>query len=214
MTRRSTRVIIAISALAVAVLGCADPVPAGGDAGPGSDGALDARVIDAGDVSDTGALDAPGPDEDAGPDDSGGIDSGMDDADVRPDAGLLADAGGDGGSTSDSGSPPGLDGGGGPIAIEPCNEDDWDSTDDTVISPGPFYSPRCPRIMRGMSVTLPASARHPLMRSTRGTPGSPIPAMMTSTMTIRFDAPGLYPFYCPVDGADDGSGMAGAVRVD
>lgn len=80
------------------------------------------------------------------------------------------------------------------------------------------YSPRCIAIAAGQSVDFRGGfATHPLSPgigpSARdaGSPNSPIPTTGGGiSLTVRFDAPGTYPYFCEMHVA---TGMAGVVHV-
>jgi plastocyanin len=84
-----------------------------------------------------------------------------------------------------------------------------------AISAGfPFrYVPACLEVTAGTTVDIAASTAHPLVRSSAGAPGSPIPVgPSVSGLSIDFDTPGYYPFYCQLHGGETG-GMYGVVHV-
>lgn len=77
---------------------------------------------------------------------------------------------------------------------------------------GFVYTPRCLIVPVGATVTMEAAELHPLVPSTLGTPGNPIPAGAVATTDVRFDAPGFFPYFCANHGTERG-GMAGVVQV-
>lgn len=72
------------------------------------------------------------------------------------------------------------------------------------------YSPACARVAAGATLTIEASAAHPVQARGGGSPGNPIPAQ-SDPATVAFPTPGFYPFLCP---EHVGEGMVGVVRVE
>jgi len=72
------------------------------------------------------------------------------------------------------------------------------------------YSPACARVAAGATLTIEASAAHPVQARGGGSPGNPIPAQ-SDPATVAFPTPGFYPFLCP---EHVGEGMVGVVWVE
>ena len=72
------------------------------------------------------------------------------------------------------------------------------------------YIPACARVAAGATLTIEASAAHPVQARAGGSAGNPIPAQ-SDPATVAFPTPGFYPFLCPehVD-----QGMVGVVWVE
>ena len=72
------------------------------------------------------------------------------------------------------------------------------------------YIPACARVAAGATLTIEASAAHPVQARAGGSAGNPIPAQ-SDPATVTFPTPGFYPFLCPehVD-----QGMVGVVWVE
>lgn len=133
---------------------------------------------------------------------------------ARADAGTLPDAGRDldGGTVADAGEPDAApDAGTLPFeAIAPCDAPD-DYVDGTYVSAydSNEYDPACLRVRAGTTVTIEASAAHPLAPRSGGSDASPIVGATTDS-SIRFDEPGFYPYLCVLH---DTLGMIGVVQV-
>jgi plastocyanin len=113
-------------------------------------------------------------------------------------------------------------GDGGFVAVPPCLEaGDYVSGATTVAFGGTLgyaYAPRCLAVPVGTTVTFVGDfSPHPLTPSAlRGSrPGSPITDVSAgSSASFTFPAPGFYAYFCAFHGTlDDGTGMAGVVRV-
>ena len=72
------------------------------------------------------------------------------------------------------------------------------------------YNPACARVAAGATLTIEASAAHPVQARAGGSPGNPIPAQ-SDPATVAFPTPGFYPFLCP-EHVDEG--MIGVVWVE
>jgi plastocyanin len=72
------------------------------------------------------------------------------------------------------------------------------------------YSPACAHVAAGATLTIEASAAHPVQARTGGSAGNPIPAQSDPAI-VAFPTPGFYPFLCP---EHVGEGMIGVVWVD
>jgi plastocyanin len=122
----------------------------------------------------------------------------------------------DGGGDDTDGGGGDTDGGGGGDfeAFTACpSEDDYETGEDTIAFMGPAYNPACLQIDVGDMVTIPGSATHPRAPSVlSGTAGNPIIAGVTD-QTVTFSAPGFYPYYCTVHGADNAAGPTGMAGV-
>jgi plastocyanin len=112
--------------------------------------------------------------------------------------------------------------GGGFVAVAPCPAPaDYVGSPTTVVfggTTGYVYAPACLEVPSGTTVTFVGDfASHPLSPSAlRGTrPGNPITNVSAgASASFRFSVPGLYAYFCGFHGTlDDGTGMAGVVRV-
>jgi plastocyanin len=98
-------------------------------------------------------------------------------------------------------------------AIAPCTTvSSYMTGATTIMTTANFtYSPACLKVAAGSSVTIQASAVHPLSGLTTGTANNPIPAGgKTADQMVTFTTPGFYPFHCDVH---FGIGMSGVVWV-
>lgn len=96
------------------------------------------------------------------------------------------------------------------VPITPCpGPDSFVSGPPSVATIEARYSPPCLRIPAGTSVTIEASALHPLEPRPMGTAGNPIRSQF-ATAPVVFPTPGFYPYQCPehVD-----QGMLGVIWV-
>jgi plastocyanin len=108
------------------------------------------------------------------------------------------------------------------VAVAPCL-DSGDYVDGTATiafggTTGYAYAPRCLAVPVGTTVAFVGDfTSHPLSPSAlRGTrPGNPITNVSAgSSASFVFAAPGFYAYFCAFHGTlDDGTGMAGVVRV-
>jgi plastocyanin len=129
---------------------------------------------------------------------------------------LLVGGCGSTGATSDAGTS-GTAGAGGDastfLAIAPCTAASAYTTGATSImtTASLTYSPACLKVTAGSSVTIEASAVHPLSGLTTGSPNNPIPAGgKTADQMVTFTTPGFYPFHCDMHFS---LGMSGVVWV-
>jgi plastocyanin len=111
----------------------------------------------------------------------------------------------------------GAGGGGGDAgvftAIAPCAAvSSYMTGATTIMTTANFtYSPACLKVAAGSSVTIEASAVHPLSGLATGSANNPIPAGgKTADQMVTFPTPGFYPFHCDVHFA---IGMSGVVWV-
>jgi plastocyanin len=123
---------------------------------------------------------------------------------------------GSSGATSDAGAS-GAAGAGGDagsfLSIAPCTAASTYVTGATTITTTATftYSPACLKVTAGSSVTIQASAVHPLSGLTTGSADNPIPTGgKTADQMVTFPTPGFYPFHCDVH---FGIGMSGVVWV-
>jgi plastocyanin len=96
--------------------------------------------------------------------------------------------------------------------VSGCEEEDYVVGDlvASVATQGMAYTPRCLKVVVGSTVTLSASAFHPLAPIGEST--NPIrPAQ--DTQVVEFQQPGVFGYFCPHHGSADGEGMAGAIWV-
>ena len=97
------------------------------------------------------------------------------------------------------------------IAIAPCPDPNAYVAATQVSTTGDNrYSPACARVAAGATVTIEASAAHPVQARAGGSAGNPIPAQ-SDPATVAFPTPGFYPFLCP---EHVGEGMVGVVWVE
>jgi len=97
------------------------------------------------------------------------------------------------------------------VAIAPCPDPGAYVAAAQVFTTGDNrYSPACARVAAGATLTIEASAAHPVQARGGGSAGNPIPAQ-SDPATVAFPTPGFYPFLCPehVD-----QGMVGVVWVE
>jgi plastocyanin len=105
-------------------------------------------------------------------------------ADAAPDA--ASDAG------APATSPPA-----GFVALPPCLQaEDYVAGPPAVVTAGLTYQPRCLRVARGTTVSIEASATHPLEPGAGGASDSPIPHE-SSPATVAFTRSGFFPYLCP-----------------
>jgi plastocyanin len=97
-------------------------------------------------------------------------------------------------------------------AIEPClAEGDYVTGSAITVTPTTIvYSPSCLKIAAGATITIGASAFHPLTGTDLGTAGNPIPEHQTTPATVSFPTPGFYSFECDTHSI---LGMKGVVWV-
>ena len=132
----------------------------------------------------------------------------------------LADATPGADAPSIDATPPGADAApvlpGCPATFASCAGAFIDRTADTEVTIEPadradFYVPGCITVKVGTKVIVGASSDHPFSSATC----SPASFGENSEAPVTFtpDAPGIYGFFCPHHGDNQGTGMAGAVRV-
>jgi plastocyanin len=137
-------------------------------------------------------------------------------------AGLLLGASlivgcGSSGATSDAGTAGSAGSAGGDAgaftSILPCTTvSSYMTGATTIMTTANFtYSPACLKVAAGSSVTIQASAVHPLSGLTTGSANNPIPTGgKTADQMVTFTTPGFYPFHCDVHFS---IGMSGVVWV-
>jgi plastocyanin len=97
------------------------------------------------------------------------------------------------------------------VAIAPCADPSAYAAAAQVFTTGDNrYSPACARVAAGATLTIEASAAHPVQSRAGGSVGNPIPAQ-SDPATVAFPTPGFYPFLCP---EHVGEGMVGVVWVE
>jgi len=97
------------------------------------------------------------------------------------------------------------------VAITPCPDPGaYTAATQVSTTADNRYIPACARVAAGATLTIEASAAHPIQARAGGSGGNPIPAQ-SDPATITFPTPGFYPFLCPehVD-----QGMIGVVWVE
>lgn len=78
------------------------------------------------------------------------------------------------------------------------------------VGAGNTYTPKCMRVKVGQTVTIAASATHPLRPGPQA--GNPIQQASSDAMTT-FTGAGVFGFFCQNHGSSTGMGMAGAIEV-
>jgi plastocyanin len=129
-------------------------------------------------------------------------------------------------SSSDPSSPvdaaAGAGGSGQYQAFAGCTWETSVAATQVTISPPASYSPACVRVTAGSTLTIQASAMHPLEGMTKnGDSPNPIAQGQPSTgylqdATFTFPTAGSYGFFCNVHGSDTAKGgtMTGVVYVE
>lgn len=86
-----------------------------------------------------------------------------------------------------------------------------------VVTRGMSYSPKCLKIKKGATVTIAASGFHPLQGIQLPGVVNPLfdpKGVVTSAKPIRFEAAGLFGYFCVSHGDEAGNGVAGAIIVE
>ena len=97
------------------------------------------------------------------------------------------------------------------VAIAPCPDPSaYAAAAQVSTTADNRYSPACARVAAGGTLTIEASAAHPVQARAGGSAGNPIPAQ-SDPATVAFPTPGFYPFLCP---EHVGEGMVGVVWVE
>ena len=97
------------------------------------------------------------------------------------------------------------------VAIAPCPDPtSYVAAAQVFTTADNRYSPACARVAAGATLTIEASAAHPVQARAGGSGGNPIPAQ-SDPATVAFPTPGFYPFLCP---EHVGEGMVGVVWVE
>lgn len=97
--------------------------------------------------------------------------------------------------------------------ISGCQAEDYvilDVETPMIETSGFSYTPKCLKILVGTQVMLSASRHHPL--APQAQENNPITASQ-SPVTITFEQPGVFGYFCERHGNATGQGMAGAIQV-
>jgi plastocyanin len=81
-----------------------------------------------------------------------------------------------------------------------------------VTIAGFTYTPPCLIVNVGATVAMPGEPIHPLIASTMGSSGNPIPTNAMTPSSVMFPTAGFFPYYCGNHGSEAG-GMAGVIQV-
>jgi len=100
-------------------------------------------------------------------------------------------------------------------SVKPCDMESLYVTGKTMVTAPDtdiVYTPSCLKVAKGTSVTIQASAAHPLSGTMESgaSASNPIAKNATTPQTVAFPTAGIYTFACDVHG---GLGMKGAVWV-
>ena len=108
-----------------------------------------------------------------------------------------------------------------PILASGCTDDKFVNGGEftEIMTTGSGYTPKCLRVKVGATVSIQASARHPLiaMASLNGdSANNPFAAddKATETQTRQLLEPGVFGFFCASHGKPDGTGMVGIIIVE